>query len=208
MATTKCIKACKRGEEVQMFFRPNVRMGKKSDLSHFDHGMIVGDRGISQKLLISWDSPLFHIFFLFSCFSPNLVANCTLSIPIARVLARDTLPTPRPSAPRWILRMTHHLARDREYNAIRACGNPSNPCRVLPPPSERRANYAAPCEPAKLSFGMAGKISWDFPRTTVLRVYREWCSPVCSSSVGRNALLMREVRGEGPDWSNLTGRWQ
>ena len=27
-----------------------------------------------------------------------------------------------------------------------------------------------------------------------------------SSSVGRNALLMREVREEGPDWSKLTGR--
>ena len=30
--------------------------------------------------------------------------------------------------------------------------------------------------------------------------------PVSSSSVGRNVLLMREVRGEGPDWSKLTGR--
>ena len=30
--------------------------------------------------------------------------------------------------------------------------------------------------------------------------------PVSSSSAGRNALLMREVRGEGPDWSKLTGK--
>ena len=49
-----------------------------------------------------------------------------------------------------------------------------------------------------------------FSHTTVSRVCREWCEkqkhPVSSSSVGRNALLMREVRGEGPDWSKLTGR--
>ena len=31
--------------------------------------------------------------------------------------------------------------------------------------------------------------------------------PVSSSSVVENALVMREVRGEGPDWSKLTGRW-
>ena len=30
------------GQEVQLFFRANVRMGKKCDLSDFDHGMIVG----------------------------------------------------------------------------------------------------------------------------------------------------------------------
>ena len=47
--------------------------------------------------------------------------------------------------------------------------------------------------------------------TTVSRVCREWCGkkkkhPVSSSSVGRNVLLMGEVRGEGPDLSKLTGR--
>ena len=31
---------------------------------------------------------------------------------------------------------------------------------------------------------------------------------VSSSSEGRNALLMREVRGDGPDWFKLTGRRQ
>ena len=31
--------------------------------------------------------------------------------------------------------------------------------------------------------------------------------PVSSSSACRNASLMSEVRGEGPDWSKLTGRW-
>ena len=30
--------------------------------------------------------------------------------------------------------------------------------------------------------------------------------PVSSSSLGRNALLMKEVRGEGPDWSKLIER--
>ena len=41
--------------------------------------------------------------------------------------------------------------------------------------------------------------------TAVSRVCREWCEkqkiPVCSSYVDKNALLMREVRGEGLDWS-------
>ena len=32
--------------------------------------------------------------------------------------------------------------------------------------------------------------------------------PVSSSSAGKNVLLMREVRGEGTDWSKLIGRWQ
>ena len=57
VAVAKCIKACRHGQEVQLFFRLNVRMGKKCDLSDFDHGMIIGARqgGLSQKLLISWD---------------------------------------------------------------------------------------------------------------------------------------------------------
>ena len=44
MAATKCIKACRHGRGVQLFFRPNVRMGKKCDLSDLDLGMIVGAR--------------------------------------------------------------------------------------------------------------------------------------------------------------------
>ena len=42
VAETKCIKACRRGQEVPLFFGLNVRMGNKCDLSDFDHGMIVG----------------------------------------------------------------------------------------------------------------------------------------------------------------------
>ena len=41
MAATKCMKACGCGQEVQLSFRPNVRMGKKGDLSDFDCGLIV-----------------------------------------------------------------------------------------------------------------------------------------------------------------------
>ena len=39
-----CIKAGRRGLEVQLFLRPNVRIGKKYDLSDFDREMIVGAR--------------------------------------------------------------------------------------------------------------------------------------------------------------------
>ena len=49
--TTTCTPACRPGQEVQLFFRPNDRIGKKCDLSDFDHGMIVGAR---QGGLISW----------------------------------------------------------------------------------------------------------------------------------------------------------
>ena len=38
-----------------------------------------------------------------------------------------------------------------------------------------------------------------FSGITVSRVCREWCE-WSSSSVSRNTLLMREARGEGPDW--------
>ena len=92
-------KACRRGQEVQLFFRPNVRMGKKCDLSDFDHGMIVGAR--QGGLSISETA--------------DLLGFCT----------------------------------------------------------------------------------------TVSRVCREWCEKLKTSSeqqfCGQNALLMREVRGEGPD---------
>ena len=40
VAATKCIKACRYGQEVQLFSRPNV----KCDPSNFDLGMIIGAR--------------------------------------------------------------------------------------------------------------------------------------------------------------------
>ena len=40
---TKCVKAWRRGQEVQLFFR-HVRMGNKCDLSDFDRKMSVGAR--------------------------------------------------------------------------------------------------------------------------------------------------------------------
>ena len=43
MPETKCIKACRSGQEVQLF-RPNVRIGKKCNLNDFHCGMIVGAR--------------------------------------------------------------------------------------------------------------------------------------------------------------------
>ena len=48
MAATKCIESRPNPQlpedmvKVQLFFRSNVRMGKKCDLSDFDRGMIVG----------------------------------------------------------------------------------------------------------------------------------------------------------------------
>ena len=51
MAATKWIKACRRGQEVQRFFRPNDRMGKKCD--RIDRGMIVGVRQGGVCLSIS-----------------------------------------------------------------------------------------------------------------------------------------------------------
>ncbi|KAG8543241.1 hypothetical protein GDO81_025125 [Engystomops pustulosus] len=52
-----------------------------------------------------------------------------------------------------------------------------------------------------------------FSRTTISRVYREWSekekkNPVSRSSVGGNALLMPEVRGEWADWFELIERQQ
>ena len=51
MAGTKCLQAFRHGQEAQLFFRPNVRKGKKRDLSDFDRGMIVGARqgGLSMS---------------------------------------------------------------------------------------------------------------------------------------------------------------
>ncbi len=44
MAATQCIKSCRYGREVQLFFRANIGMEKKCDLSDFDRGVIVGAR--------------------------------------------------------------------------------------------------------------------------------------------------------------------
>ena len=41
VAATKCIKACRHSQEVQLFFRPNLGIGNTFDLSDFDSGMIV-----------------------------------------------------------------------------------------------------------------------------------------------------------------------
>ena len=71
MAATKCIKGCRRGQEVQLFFRPNVRMGKKYDLSNFDRGMIVGAR--QGGLSISENSE--NVLHKFTKFAENGVNN-------------------------------------------------------------------------------------------------------------------------------------
>ena len=55
MTATKCIKACRRGQEVQLLFRPNVRMRKKYDLSDFDRGMIIGARQGGLSILETVD---------------------------------------------------------------------------------------------------------------------------------------------------------
>ena len=44
VAASKCIKACRHRQEVQLLFRPNIRMWQECDQSDFDHGMIVGSR--------------------------------------------------------------------------------------------------------------------------------------------------------------------
>ena len=44
VAATKCVQACRRGQEVELFFRPSVRMEKKCDLSDFDCRVTVGAR--------------------------------------------------------------------------------------------------------------------------------------------------------------------
>ena len=50
MAATKSINASRHGQEVQLFFRLNVRMGNICYLICFDRGMIVDARHS-----ISWD---------------------------------------------------------------------------------------------------------------------------------------------------------
>ena len=44
LAAAKCMKACRRGQEVQLFFRPNVRIGKRFEESDFNSRTIVGAR--------------------------------------------------------------------------------------------------------------------------------------------------------------------
>ena len=55
VAATKCINASRRGQGVQLFFRPNGRIAKKCDVSDFAHGMIVGARqGEIVALPVDW----------------------------------------------------------------------------------------------------------------------------------------------------------
>ncbi len=44
MATTQCIQASRCREDDLLKFKPNIRMGKKWDLSDFERGMVVGAR--------------------------------------------------------------------------------------------------------------------------------------------------------------------
>ncbi len=44
MAATQCIQASRCGEDDVLKFKPNIRMGKKGDLSDFERGMVVGAR--------------------------------------------------------------------------------------------------------------------------------------------------------------------
>ena len=44
VAAAKCLHARKHSQKVQLFVRPNVRIGKKCDRSDFDRGVIVGAR--------------------------------------------------------------------------------------------------------------------------------------------------------------------
>ena len=101
--TWQQLNACRHGQEVQLFFRPNVRMGKKCDPSDLYYRMNVGARRGGLSILETAD--------------------------------------------------------------------------IL-----------------------------GFSRTHVSRVYSELREKLKKHCEGRNTLFMREVRGEGPDWSKLTGR--
>lgn len=37
LGATQCNKACRHGQEDLLQFKPNIRMGKKEDLSDFEH---------------------------------------------------------------------------------------------------------------------------------------------------------------------------
>ena len=60
MATPKCIKACRCGQEVQLFFSPNVRMGEGmrhlAEVTLTVEWLLVPDWvvWVSQKRLVSW----------------------------------------------------------------------------------------------------------------------------------------------------------
>ncbi len=47
------------GEDHLLKFKPSIIIGKKGDISDFEHGMFVGARGaglsIKKKMLIYWD---------------------------------------------------------------------------------------------------------------------------------------------------------
>ena len=95
------------GQEVQLFFRPNVKMGKKLDPSDYDRGIIVGARQGGLNISETADLLGFHT--------------------------------------QQSLQFAENGTKNKKH-------------------------------------------------------------PVSSSSVGINVLLMKEVRGERPDWSKLTGR--
>lgn len=44
VTVTQCIKACRYGQEIQLLFSPNNRMGKNCDVSDSEREMIVGAR--------------------------------------------------------------------------------------------------------------------------------------------------------------------
>ena len=44
VATSKCTKACRHGQEVQLLFGPNLKIGKKCDPSDFDRGRFADAR--------------------------------------------------------------------------------------------------------------------------------------------------------------------
>ena len=90
------------------------------------------------------------ISFWFFPFTPNLVANCTLSIPIAHVSwgYTTTMSPGSPRRSRHTFSELHRLKAPRPwFRGARGSvvwADPTNPSESLPPPSERWANYAAP----------------------------------------------------------------
>ena len=56
VADTKCIEACRHDQEVQLFFRPNVRKGNKCDLS--DYGQS-DQTGWFENIIKCWSPRIF-----------------------------------------------------------------------------------------------------------------------------------------------------